>query len=105
MNSNMENTSAFQIPYPFPSIGIFPQDFPEDVSTDEDDDTFSRGRRKKKVVKPSEKNSLEKVKGKTKSAFLREMIICPITESIRYCSSEESINCCLERTDLYCSED
>uniref|UniRef100_A0A8C9FR15 Uncharacterized protein n=1 Tax=Pavo cristatus TaxID=9049 RepID=A0A8C9FR15_PAVCR len=43
--------------------GIFPQDFPEDVSTDEDDDTFSRGRRKKKVVKPSEKNSLEKVKG------------------------------------------
>lgn len=46
--------------------GIFPQDFPEDVSTDEDDDTFSRGRRKKKVVKPSEKNSLEKVKGSGK---------------------------------------
>ncbi|XP_065597708.1 ribosomal RNA processing protein 1 homolog B [Cyrtonyx montezumae] len=46
--------------------GIFPQDFPEDVSTDEDDDTFSRGRRKKKAVKPSEKNSLEKVKGSGK---------------------------------------
>lgn len=46
--------------------GIFPQDFPEDVSTDEDDDTFSRGRRKKKVVKPSGKNSLEKVKGSGK---------------------------------------
>ncbi|XP_046764435.1 ribosomal RNA processing protein 1 homolog B isoform X1 [Gallus gallus] len=46
--------------------GIFPQDFPEDVSTDEDDDTFSRGRRKKKVVKPSEKNNLEKVKGSGK---------------------------------------
>ncbi|NXI64766.1 RRP1B protein, partial [Anseranas semipalmata] len=42
--------------------GIFPQDFPEDVSTDEDDDTFSRGRRKKKAVKPLEKNNLEKVK-------------------------------------------
>ncbi|NXL95332.1 RRP1B protein, partial [Alectura lathami] len=42
--------------------GIFPQDFPEDVSTDEDDDTFSRGRRKKKTVKPLEKNSLEKIK-------------------------------------------
>ncbi|OXB79556.1 UNVERIFIED_CONTAM: hypothetical protein H355_000372 [Colinus virginianus] len=43
--------------------GIFPRDFPEDVSTDEDDDTFSRRRRKKKAVKPSERNSLEKVKG------------------------------------------
>ncbi|NWX00294.1 RRP1B protein, partial [Caloenas nicobarica] len=42
--------------------GIFPQDFPEDVSTDEDDDEFSRGRRKKKAVKPWEKNKLEKVK-------------------------------------------
>ncbi|XP_062455359.1 ribosomal RNA processing protein 1 homolog B [Rhea pennata] len=41
--------------------GIFPQDIPEDVSTDEDDDTFSRGRRKKKTVKPLEKNKLEKV--------------------------------------------
>ncbi|XP_075375652.1 ribosomal RNA processing protein 1 homolog B [Mycteria americana] len=41
--------------------GIFPQDFPEDVSTDEDDDEFSRGRRKKKAVKPWEKNKLEKV--------------------------------------------
>nr|XP_021142191.1 ribosomal RNA processing protein 1 homolog B [Columba livia] len=42
--------------------GIFPQDFPEDVSTDEDDDEFSRGRRKKKAVKPWEKNKLDKVK-------------------------------------------
>ncbi|XP_026709720.1 ribosomal RNA processing protein 1 homolog B isoform X2 [Athene cunicularia] len=42
--------------------GIFPQDLPEDVSTDEDDDEFSRGRRKKKTVKPWEKNKLEKVK-------------------------------------------
>ncbi|KAF1575298.1 hypothetical protein FQV11_0014556, partial [Eudyptes moseleyi] len=51
----------FQIPYPSSSTGIFPQDFPEDVSTDEDDDEFSRGRRKKKAVKPWEKNKLEKV--------------------------------------------
>ncbi|KFO89303.1 Ribosomal RNA processing protein 1 B, partial [Buceros rhinoceros silvestris] len=42
--------------------GIFPQDIPEDVSTDEDDDEFNRRRRKKKVVKPREKNKLEKVK-------------------------------------------
>ncbi|NXU72659.1 RRP1B protein, partial [Oreotrochilus melanogaster] len=43
--------------------GIFPQDFPEEVSTDEeDDDEFSRGRRKKKAVKPWEKNKLERVK-------------------------------------------
>ncbi|KAM6416172.1 ribosomal RNA processing protein 1 homolog B isoform 2-T2 [Pluvialis apricaria] len=42
--------------------GIFPQDFPEEVSTDEDDDEFSRGRRKKKAVKPWEKDKLEKVK-------------------------------------------
>ncbi|CAM9630903.1 unnamed protein product [Bubo scandiacus] len=42
--------------------GIFPQDLPEDVSTDEDDDEFSRGRRKKKAIKPWEKNKLEKVK-------------------------------------------
>ncbi|XP_010153237.1 PREDICTED: ribosomal RNA processing protein 1 homolog B-like [Eurypyga helias] len=39
--------------------GIFPQDIPEDVSTDEDDDEFSRGRRKRKAVKPWEKNKLE----------------------------------------------
>ncbi|NXS42384.1 RRP1B protein, partial [Balaeniceps rex] len=50
------------LPYPSSSTGIFPQDFPEDVSTDEDDDEFSRGRRKKKPVKPWEKNKLEKVK-------------------------------------------
>ncbi|NXF37467.1 RRP1B protein, partial [Nyctibius bracteatus] len=52
----------FQIPYPSSSTGIFPQDFPEDVSTDEDDDEFSRGRRKKKAVKPWEKSKFEKVK-------------------------------------------
>ncbi|NWX39684.1 RRP1B protein, partial [Steatornis caripensis] len=51
----------FRIPYPSSSTGIFPQDFPEDVSTDEDDDEFSRRRRKKKAVKPWEKNKLEKV--------------------------------------------
>ncbi|NXG63842.1 RRP1B protein, partial [Hemiprocne comata] len=51
----------FQLPYPSSSTGIFPQDFPEEVSTDEDDDEFSRGRRKKKAVKPWEKNKLEKV--------------------------------------------
>ncbi|XP_068541369.1 ribosomal RNA processing protein 1 homolog B isoform X2 [Anas acuta] len=44
------------------SEGIFPDDLPEDVSTDEDDDAFSRGRRKKKTVRPLEKNNLEKVK-------------------------------------------
>ncbi|XP_025070324.1 ribosomal RNA processing protein 1 homolog B [Alligator sinensis] len=45
--------------------GIFPQDnFPEDVSTDEDDDTFSRGRRKKKAVKSVEKTKVEKAKEK-----------------------------------------
>ncbi|NXK44591.1 RRP1B protein, partial [Chauna torquata] len=54
--------NGFQIPYTSSSTGIFPQDFPEDVSTDEDDDTFSRGRRKKKAVKPLEKINLEKVK-------------------------------------------
>ncbi|KAM6314331.1 ribosomal RNA processing protein 1 homolog B [Podargus strigoides] len=42
--------------------GIFPQDFPEDVSTDEDDDEFGKGRRKKRSVKPWEENELEKVK-------------------------------------------
>ncbi|NWR93198.1 RRP1B protein, partial [Furnarius figulus] len=41
--------------------GIFPEDIPEDVSTDEDDDEFGRRRRKKKAVKPWEKNELEKV--------------------------------------------
>nr|XP_009677831.1 PREDICTED: ribosomal RNA processing protein 1 homolog B isoform X1 [Struthio camelus australis] len=50
--------------------GIFPQDFPEDVSTDEDDDTFSRGRRKRKTVKPLEKNKLEKVKEKDEKETL-----------------------------------
>ncbi|NXA05106.1 RRP1B protein, partial [Sapayoa aenigma] len=51
----------FLIPYPS-STGIFPQDIPEDVSTDEDDDEFERRRRKKKAAKPWEKNELEKVK-------------------------------------------
>ncbi|NWV04521.1 RRP1B protein, partial [Ptilonorhynchus violaceus] len=44
--------------------GIFPQDIPEDVSTDEDDDDdeFSRRKRKKKAVKPWQQNELEKAK-------------------------------------------
>ncbi|KAM9567334.1 ribosomal RNA processing protein 1 homolog B [Guaruba guarouba] len=42
--------------------GIFPQDFPEDVSTDEDDDEFSRRWRKKKAVKPWKENKMEKLK-------------------------------------------
>ncbi|XP_059696019.1 ribosomal RNA processing protein 1 homolog B isoform X1 [Haemorhous mexicanus] len=43
--------------------GIFPQDIPEDVSTDEDDDDDESGRRKrkKKAVKPWQQNELEKV--------------------------------------------
>ncbi|XP_030090538.2 ribosomal RNA processing protein 1 homolog B [Serinus canaria] len=42
--------------------GIFPQDIPEDVSTDEDDDDDESGRRKrkKKAVKPWQQNELEK---------------------------------------------
>ncbi|NWV49258.1 RRP1B protein, partial [Daphoenositta chrysoptera] len=42
--------------------GIFPQDIPEDVSTDEDDDEFGRRKRKKKALKPWQQNELEKVK-------------------------------------------
>ncbi|NXH33380.1 RRP1B protein, partial [Myiagra hebetior] len=42
--------------------GIFPQDIPEDVSTDEDDDEFGRRKRKKKAVKPWQQNELEEVK-------------------------------------------
>ncbi|XP_053825659.1 ribosomal RNA processing protein 1 homolog B isoform X2 [Vidua macroura] len=43
--------------------GIFPQDIPEDVSTDEDDDDESgRRKKKKKAVKPWQQNELEKVK-------------------------------------------
>ncbi|NWR77466.1 RRP1B protein, partial [Centropus unirufus] len=54
----------FQTPHPSSSTGIFPQDIPQDVSTDEDDDDdeFSRRRRKKKAVKPREIQKLEKVK-------------------------------------------
>ncbi|NXH83642.1 RRP1B protein, partial [Edolisoma coerulescens] len=51
----------FLILYPS-STGIFPQDIPEDVSTDEDDDEFGRRKRKKKAVKPWQQNELEKVK-------------------------------------------
>ncbi|NXY65962.1 RRP1B protein, partial [Callaeas wilsoni] len=54
-------TLYFLIPYPS-STGIFPQDIPEDVSTDEDDDEFGRRKRKKKAVKPWQQNELEKVK-------------------------------------------
>ncbi|NWS23634.1 RRP1B protein, partial [Polioptila caerulea] len=42
--------------------GIFPQDIPEDVSTDEDDDESGRRKRKKKAVKPWQQKELEKVK-------------------------------------------
>ncbi|RMC06206.1 hypothetical protein DUI87_15636 [Hirundo rustica rustica] len=42
--------------------GIFPQDIPEDVSTDEDDDESGRRKRKKKAVKPWQQSELEKVK-------------------------------------------
>uniref|UniRef100_A0A8C3VHG1 RRP1B protein n=1 Tax=Catharus ustulatus TaxID=91951 RepID=A0A8C3VHG1_CATUS len=58
-------TLSFVIPYPS-STGIFPQDIPEDVSTDEDDDESGRRKRKKKAVKPWQQNELEKVKGKDK---------------------------------------
>ncbi|NXC63789.1 RRP1B protein, partial [Aleadryas rufinucha] len=63
----------FLIPYPS-STGIFPQDIPEDVSTDEDDDEFGRRKRKKKAVKPWQQNELEKIKGKAKSTFGKETI-------------------------------
>lgn len=46
--------------------GSFPQDdFPEDVSTDEDDDTFSRGKWKRKSGKPLNKTKLEKEENST----------------------------------------
>ncbi|NXT60602.1 RRP1B protein, partial [Chaetops frenatus] len=51
----------FLLPHPS-STGIFPQDIPEDVSTDEDDDESGRRKRKKKAVKPWQQNELEKVK-------------------------------------------
>lgn len=75
MNSitvHRNRTIGFQIPYPSSSTGIFPQDFPEDVSTDEDDDEFSRRRRKKKAVKPWKENKMEKGKGKARSTFGRD---------------------------------
>uniref|UniRef100_A0A8C5T4U6 RRP1B protein n=1 Tax=Malurus cyaneus samueli TaxID=2593467 RepID=A0A8C5T4U6_9PASS len=62
----VKKTLHFLILYPS-STGIFPQDIPEDVSTDEDDDDeFGRRKRKKKAVKPWQQNELEKVKGKDK---------------------------------------
>ncbi|XP_072470933.1 ribosomal RNA processing protein 1 homolog B isoform X4 [Notamacropus eugenii] len=49
------------------SEGIFPQiNFPDDISTDEDEHTLSRGRRKKKRNKLPEKAKLEKEKGQCK---------------------------------------
>ncbi|XP_044526183.1 ribosomal RNA processing protein 1 homolog B isoform X2 [Gracilinanus agilis] len=49
------------------SEGVFPQiSFPEDISTDEDDHTLSRGRRKKKRNKLTEKTKLDKEKGQYK---------------------------------------
>lgn len=76
MNSitiHRSRTLSFLIPYPC-STGIFPQDIPEDVSTDEDDDESGRRKRKKKAVKPWQQNELEKVKGKARSIFGRETI-------------------------------
>ncbi|XP_007493268.2 ribosomal RNA processing protein 1 homolog B isoform X1 [Monodelphis domestica] len=50
------------------SEGVFPQiSFPEDISTDEDDHTLSRGRRKKKRNKLTEKTKSDKEKGQYKS--------------------------------------
>ncbi|NXC98357.1 RRP1B protein, partial [Certhia familiaris] len=57
----VKKTLRFLIPYPS-STGIFPQDIPEDVSTDEDDDESGRRKRKKKAVKPWQQKELEKVK-------------------------------------------
>lgn len=78
MNSitiHRSRTLSFLIPYPS-STGIFPQDIPEEVSTDEDDDDDEPGRRKrkKKAVKPWQQNELGKVEGKTRSIFGRESI-------------------------------
>ncbi|NXO64979.1 RRP1B protein, partial [Phainopepla nitens] len=57
----VKKTLNFLIPYPS-STGIFPQDIPEDVSSDEDDDEPGRRKRKKKAVKPWQQNELEEVK-------------------------------------------
>lgn len=106
MNSvtvHRNRTICFQIPYPSSSTGIFPQDLPEDVSTDEDDDEFSRGRRKKKAVKPWEKDTLEKVKGKARSTFGRgqSAVTCVTWQSIRYKLFWRRQTCCLGCADLY----
>jgi len=77
-------TIHFKITYSSSSTGIFPQDFPEDVSTDEDDDEFSRGRRKKKAVKPWEKNKLETVKGRARSTFGRETTCSHLCNLAKY---------------------
>lgn len=76
MNSitvHRSRTLSFLIPYSS-STGIFPQDIPEDVSTDEDDDESGRRKQKKKVVKPWQQNELGKVKGKARSVSGRETI-------------------------------
>uniref|UniRef100_A0A670Z0X3 Ribosomal RNA processing 1B n=1 Tax=Pseudonaja textilis TaxID=8673 RepID=A0A670Z0X3_PSETE len=53
--------------------GSFPQnDFPEDVSTDEDDDTFSRKKLKRKSGKPLDKVQLEKKGKEKKSVWLQK---------------------------------
>lgn len=73
ITAHKSRTLSFLIPYPS-STGIFPQDIPEDVSTDEDDDESGRRKRKKKAVKPWQQNELEKVKGKARSILGRETI-------------------------------
>nr|XP_056714277.1 ribosomal RNA processing protein 1 homolog B [Euleptes europaea] len=67
--ASRKNTPAFNRKHLYKMVkklqdlaeGTFPQDdFPEDVSTDEDDDTFSRKKWKRKSSKPSDKSKLEK---------------------------------------------
>lgn len=52
-------------------LGSFPQDdFPEDVSTDEDDDSFSRRKLKRKSGKPLDKAQLGKKGRKKRHLFV-----------------------------------
>lgn len=50
-----------------PAGGIPPLSFAEDISTDEDDQTFSQGRHKKKGNKLLEKPDMGKGKGEVKA--------------------------------------
>lgn len=57
-----QNTWLWSVSFQYScTSGTFPQDdFPEDVSTDEDDDTFSRRKWKRKSGKSLDKTKLEK---------------------------------------------